>query len=71
MTKKEITANLKQLPAAIARQAYYIEVVERKAILQYNEFIEADLKQFLDTEGEDFIYFDCCFGWRVVMEKEN
>ena len=69
MTKKEIIANLKQLPAAIARQAYHIEVVERKAILQYNEFIKADLKQFLDTEGEDFLFFDC-FGWRVVMEKE-
>ena len=70
MTKKEIIANLNRLPGSIMNKAYHIEIINRKAILQYNEFIKADLKQFLDTEDEDFIYFDC-FGWRVIMEKSE
>lgn len=70
MTKKEVRANLNQLPAAIIRRAYHIEVVAKKAILQYDEFIEVDLKQYFDIEDEDFLYFDC-FGWRIVMEKAN
>lgn len=70
MTKNEIIAGIKCLPESIIDKAYHIDVINRKAILQHDEFIEADLRQFFGTNDEDFLFFDC-FGWRIVMERNE